>query len=272
MLEIDRVFGDEVPLLGDHQEEKTIDETQELSVKGFGLEPSGTDIIAQGIVSRVMEESVCEYLQRLFDAVTEPVPHAPALFDGQAVVAFQQALMGVIHPLREPASVDQTVEQGEIGELLALHHLLEIEFDVSLSPHELGIPENPQNFAVRDDPPQVLCAVEVFLHEGVRREAGSSGFGTSVQGVPIADDVDGWGGLIKARSVRDGVGQAVHPRCPAYMGELVTEKTEEWDHPLIPSHACGGIVFGEAFETVLEGDPVGSGFRPCGGDLVRQMS
>ena len=65
--------------------------------------------------------------------------------------------------------VEQQVEQGELGEELAVEHRLEVELDVGLAGEGGGVAQQPQDPAVGQDRPQVLVgAVEQLLHHRVR--------------------------------------------------------------------------------------------------------
>ena len=174
MVAIDGIGADEATVFGHEQEQETVNQPEELAVELRGRKLLGFEFLAEFLVVLVGEKAVAEEFEAFLDAVAQVLAHAPALFDGLGVVSFQQTFAGVRHAAWQAGAVEQAVERGEIVEALFLEDGLEVELDVSLPADERGVAEQAEREAVGDDAPDVLGAVEVFLNEGVRREARAS--------------------------------------------------------------------------------------------------
>ena len=130
--------------------------------------------MSQITVSRVIDEAVGENLQGCFNSIAQVISNPTSLLDCQEIVFFEETFMGTGKSLRKTGSVEQTIEESEIGELFSCHHLLEVKFDISLFSHPLGIAENSKSSAVRDQTPNLIGAIKIFLEERMGCETRSS--------------------------------------------------------------------------------------------------
>ena len=86
--------GEELALLGDHEEEQSVDEVEQLAVERLGVEFAGLEGGAEFAVGFALEECAAEGFEGLLDAVAELVADAPALFEALLVEPFERALVG----------------------------------------------------------------------------------------------------------------------------------------------------------------------------------
>ena len=272
MLVVGGVLGDEAPLLSDHQEQESVDEAEELRVEVSSGQLAGKDAGAKVLIAGVREEAVGKDPYRFLDAIAEMVADAAALLDGDAAVLFEQTLRRIFPRSREPGAVEEAVEERKVGELLAFEDRFEVELDVGQAAEELRVTQDAEGLAVGHHAPEVLGAVQVVLDKRVRRETGPAGFGATVEGLAAADDMDGWGLLVGAGAVRDGVGMAVGLGGLGLVRQVVVaEQTEERDHPLVAGDAGCWVGWVEAFEAALEGAPMVLGAGPDSGDFVGEV-
>ena len=80
---------------------------------------------------------------------------------------------GYLPASRHPGGMNQAEEDGEVGEEVFVEHAFEIEFDEALADEAGGVAQEPQDASVGGDAVEVLGEVEVFLHEGMGRHAGT---------------------------------------------------------------------------------------------------
>ena len=163
--------------------------------------------------------------------------------------------------------MQQAEEDGEVGEALLLQHLPEVELHVGLAANEAAVAQKAQHQPVGDEAPDLLGAVQVFLNEGVRGEAGPTPGRKAAEFLPRADDVHGRRVFVLARPVRDGEGQPVHLVRPAVELQLVAQQAEQWNDPGVPRRGSGGIALSRPFQAAPEGAPIGACVGESGGEL-----
>jgi hypothetical protein len=86
--------------------------------------------------------------------------------------------------------MEQAIEGGEVVEALFLKDGLQVELDVCLAADQGGIAEQAEGEAVGDDTPNVLSAIQVFLHQGVGGHARASAGGHAAEFLAGTDDVN----------------------------------------------------------------------------------
>jgi len=85
------------------------------------------------------EQAVGELLDGFFDAVAEPLADAATLLDGLSVPSLQEARIGFLIGMGQAGTVEEPVEEGEVGKMLGLEHGLEVELEVGLAAQELRV-------------------------------------------------------------------------------------------------------------------------------------
>ena len=123
---------DQVTLLDHHQEEQPVDEPQELLVVVTGQEVAGGGGRTQGLVTRVRQETVAEVEDRLLDRLAQPLADAGAGVEGVLMVALDQALRRGVVGQRQAGDVEQTIEDGKVGEETVVEDAVEVELEVAL--------------------------------------------------------------------------------------------------------------------------------------------
>jgi len=132
MFAIDRMRGQQIPLLGDHEEKQAVDQAQELLVEPGRLEFAVVGGLTQVSVVRMTEQAVGELLYGLLDPIAEPLADTATLLDGLGVPALQKARLGFLIGMRQAGAMEQPVEEREVGKMIALEQGPEVELDVSL--------------------------------------------------------------------------------------------------------------------------------------------
>ena len=123
----------------------------------------------------MMQKAVGEAHDALFDAFAKMLADAAALVDRALVVLLKKALARSRWRAGQPRTVQQPVENSEVLEALLVEDRREIEFDVSLAPHEGRVSQQAQGRAIGDKAPEMFGAIEVFLHERMRSKARAAG-------------------------------------------------------------------------------------------------
>lgn len=147
---------EQVPVLGDEEEEEPVDEPEELAVVLLGRERPGAEPVAERAVGRVGEEAAPESRDRRLDPVAQAIEGARPLLPGRPRPALEPALPGLL--ALDARLVGEEPEEDEVGVDLALHHGLEVELDEGLASEARVVAEEAQPEAVRDEPPHVLRA------------------------------------------------------------------------------------------------------------------
>ncbi len=148
--------------------------------------------------------------------------------------------------------VEETVEDDEVLEALAVEDGFQVELEVGLGAQVGRGPEQPQQSPVGDDPPEVVGAVEELLDERVRREARPAGGIDPAEFLARTGDVDGWCVGSWAGPVGDPVGEPAELVGARVVLEVVPEHREERDDPDAAGEAGGAVVLGELGEAGLE--------------------
>src|SRR5208283_5896346 len=119
----------------------------------------------------MLQKSSREHVQALLDPVAQVLANPPPLLDRMRKVLLEQAVAGILDPARQPRAMEQSKERGEVLEPLLLEHARQVELDISLATNERAVAEESQGQAVGYDAPEVLGAIEVILHQRMRRHA-----------------------------------------------------------------------------------------------------
>ena len=258
-----------IAFLDDHQEQQAIDQSQQGFVVVISGELSGGELLAERFVGGVIEESVAEAEDGMFDGGGESFADAGSGIEGILVVAFDQAFGGGVAGAGQSGSVQDAVEDGEVGEETVGEDTFQVEFDEALFDESGGIAEESEGAAVGDESVELFIEVQEFLNEGMGGYAkgGVAGFPIKSGVVAEADDMQGCLTAV-GDAVRDGVGLAVE-FCAGFLEfEVVFEETEEGDDPEVAGFAGGGAVGAEVVEFALKDAPVVLGIGPCAGDFV----
>ena len=253
--------GEELALLGHHEEEQAVDEVEQFAVEAGSVEGVAFERFAERVVALAREQGPAERFERPLDAVAQLVADAPALFDALLVEAFERAIVGGRFGPGEAGAVEQAVEEGEVGVGVLLDHGLEVELQPGAAGAPGGIAEDADLRPVGEDAPDGLGAVEQVLEQRVGAAAGA--LGASVEVRVGADDVDG-------RGVFGVVGAAVDVEGGAAgldVGALEVERAEAepFEQRLDERLAGHGVGVRAALPGVPEGADVGErGLRLVG--------
>ena len=135
---------DQVAFLDDHQEQQAIDQSQQGFVVVISGELSGGELLAERFVGGVIEESVAEAEDGMFDGGGESFADAGSGIEGILVVAFDQAFGGGVAGAGQSGSVQDAVEDGEVGEETVGEDAFKVEFDEALFDESGGIAEESE--------------------------------------------------------------------------------------------------------------------------------
>ena len=124
-----------------------------------------------------------------FHSLAQMFPHPAALFQGVLKVFFQQAIGCVFHTPGQAAAVQQSIQGRKVLKALLFDHRLQVEFYVGLFADVGGIPQQAQGFAVGNDAPHMVGAVQVFLHQGMGRQPCPATAGQPPQFLPHPHEV-----------------------------------------------------------------------------------
>ena len=102
-----REWIDKVALLDDEQEEQPIDQPEEVLVEDVGLEGSGLDGSAQGVVLGVCEQAISECADGVLDSTAEATADAGAGINRVLMVALDKALGGGVRRDGEARGMEQ---------------------------------------------------------------------------------------------------------------------------------------------------------------------
>jgi hypothetical protein len=129
--------------------------------------------------------------------------------------------------------MEETVEDGEVGEEVFVEHAFEIEFDETLSDKPGGVAQEPHGAAVGDNAVKVFGEVEIFLQERVRGHARAGPVvAPFVEGVVPAEQMQRQAVAILV-AVGDGKELAVDVLAFAGKDGCVAEQREQRDEPEI---------------------------------------
>jgi hypothetical protein len=286
-----RVVADQPAIFGGQQEEHAVDDAQRLAIQRSGnvvrdgfARRRETKRGAQRHVRRVRQEAVRQDQQSLFHAVAQAVAHPSALFQRVLMVAFQPAVTRVRSGVRQARAVDQPVEHGEVGEALLIEDLRQVAFDIRLPPEVRAGVQQTQRAPVGDQPPHLLAAVEILLHQHVRRDPPSSAHAERTgRGAPQVlappDDMHRRGVVCSASAVRNGEARLVNLIRVRVGVQVVAEQTEERDDPGIagdcgrrtpPVPPASGGVRGGARQAAAKDRPLRLGVGEDACDLIGQ--
>ncbi|HRZ35580.1 MAG TPA: hypothetical protein P5534_04370 [Candidatus Paceibacterota bacterium] len=243
-----------------------------MAVELDGRELLGIEFLAQVLVVLVGEKAVAEELEAFLDTVAQMLADTAPLLDGLGVVTLKQALVGVGHATRQAGAMKQAVEGGEVVEALFLQDGLQIELDVGLAADQGGIAEQAEREAVGDDTPNVLSAIQVFLHQGVGGHARASAGGHAAEFLAGTNDVNGGGVFRFPGAVGDGEGLGVHLEGAGIVAGLVAEQGQEGQGPLVAGRSGGKVILRQTGQAVLEYAPQSAGVRKRGGDFVSEIA
>jgi hypothetical protein len=218
------VDEEQTALLGDHQEEQAIDQPEELAVVGLGREGFLLEMVEQGRALGVLEQAGAENLERLLDALAQPLAHPAALLDPFLVPALEMAVVRGSAWCREAAAVDQAEKPRELGVLVAGGDALQVELEIDGPGEAGGVAQDAQAPAVGDDAPERIRAVEVVLDERMRREALL--VAAAVEVVVEGGDVHGDRRLSLAVEMRDRVALPAELDVRALVFEVKVKEAE----------------------------------------------
>ncbi|MCL6649686.1 MAG: hypothetical protein K6U89_15295 [Chloroflexi bacterium] len=290
VLPVERLGTDQASILGDQEEQEPVHQAQELPVeflRGERRVASGERCIfvaahcsvltagysrSQIAVLRMGEKAVGEALDAFLDPVPQPLAHPPALFHRVLVVLLEQGILRVLGRARQAASVQEPVEDGEVGEPLLLEDLPEVELDIGLAAHVGAVAQEAEGKPIGDEAPELLAAVQVLLDQGMGREPRPPRGGQASQLLPGAHDVHRWRVLRFPGPMGNGEGEAIHLVGARVVAKLVAQETQERDHPGIARDGSRRVGVRQALQPALEHLPLGAGIREDTGDLVGQAS
>ena len=219
---------DQPAFLTGEQEQKTVDQPQQLAVIIERCQPTGAQIIYQPDALRMNQKAIAERLECRLDAIAQPFPDAVALVECLPVVAFEPARGAVIDAERQAGAVTQPVKDTEIGEIVADEHRFQIEFDIWLAGEQRAIANQAQLKAVGHNAPDVIGMVQIFLQQRMGRQARTSGGRALVEIDAEALNMNRRGvcgclAFLADRPVRNGEGLAFHHFSGGRVGQVITE-------------------------------------------------
>lgn len=255
----------ESPVLGRKQEEEAVHEAQHLAIVVLRRERAGPQPLPQPCVRRVREEAATEGRDRRLHAAAQPVEGARPALARRREPPLEDALLGLL-PLH-PRLVADEPEEDEVGVDLALHHGLEVEFDVGLAREAGAVAQDAEAQTIRDEGPEVrLAAVEEFLHQPMRADSGRArDAGRAVVQVhAAADEMD----RHLPPLVRDRVGLPVHREPLGRREAAVAQLREEGEEPALPRQPQRRVALGELRAGGAEGRPGGRDEVPAAVDRL----
>src|SRR3989304_1125317 len=96
--------------------------------------------------------------------------NATALLDGSGVIMIQQAFGTISHAAGQTRTGEEAVERRKILPAFLIEDRFEIELDISLTVDKRRVAQKAEAKTIRNDPPDLFGAVQIFLHERMRRE------------------------------------------------------------------------------------------------------
>ncbi|CAB4881826.1 unannotated protein [freshwater metagenome] len=253
---IGRRILEQAPVLGDEQEEQTVDEAKQRAV--IVLEPQLTirDAHAE-VIARALQEPGAQGLDGILHAVSEQAKRAGARLGSTRAPPLEPAI-GRHSPLGhfDPRLMKHHEHQGEVAEHLAVEHALEIELDVRLSGQAGGVAQEPQGAAVAEHCPEVvMVAVEELLEHRLRCAIGRAGHALrpAVELDTPPEQVEGCCAPQVGDRKRLVVG--VQPACRRLLQPAIAELLEQDGQPSLPRHAHCWIALGQFRESLPVGRP-----------------
>lgn len=149
--------------------------------------------MAERFVGGVIEKSVAEAEDGMFDGAGESFTDTGSGIEGILVIAFDQAFGGGVAGAGESRGVENAVDNGEVGEESIGEDAFKVEFNEALFDESGGITEQSEGASVGDKSVEVFVEVQEFLNEGMggHAERGIGGFAIESGGVTKADDMEG---------------------------------------------------------------------------------
>ena len=218
------------------------------------------------------QKAISEHGQALLDALAQMLANSPTLLDRMRIVLLEQAVAGILDTARQPSAMEQSKERGEVLEPLLLKHARQVELDVSLATNERAVAEESQAQAVGDDAPKVLGAIEVILHQRMRRHAWPPRGRHPPQLLSCPHQVNRRRLGSLAGPVRDREREPVPLVGLRDRPQLVSEEPKERHQPGVGRDLGGQVVGREPLQAMLEDTPEGAGVGESRGDLVGQVS
>ena len=246
----------ERPAVFRHKEQQeAVDQPQQLAVVILFVQFPAAQFLFEFMICRMLQKSGTQCLDGVGHPLTEFIQGAHAAVRGEFCPLFQQAVLKVF----KAAFMTDQPEQTEIGKEITVKHGFQVEFEIGLAGKHHGIPQDAQLQPVGQDPPEaVFRAVQVFLQQGMRADAGSAGntLRTAIQFQAEADLVD--------RHIPAAVGDGV--ALPAY-GLRFAEREfseakflKERCQPVLTGFRCpGGGLFPLFAESLPDGNQTGPG-------------
>src|SRR5271157_3442107 len=110
MLPVEWISTEQTPILRNKQEEKPVNQDQELAVQVLGGDPirigaGWCDAPAEIVVAGMAQKAVGEHGQALLDPVAQVLANPPPLLDRMRIVLLEQAVAGILDPARQPRAV-----------------------------------------------------------------------------------------------------------------------------------------------------------------------
>jgi hypothetical protein len=231
MIHVERIGGEKPPVLRDKEEEETVDDLEQLPVVFSGAEAAGLDFSPKVLVGRVGEKPVTQDLDALLHSVAEVFPDPSTLLQGVSIVLLKETFRRVRSTERETGPVKEAEEGHEIRKALLLKEGGQIELDVSLAADKGGIPQQAQGESVRDDPPEDLRAIQVFLNQGMRSKPRSPACWNPSKFLPCTYNVNGRRVFSLSCPVGYGIGLAVNLVGLLIESQLMTQEAQKGDDP-----------------------------------------
>ena len=218
------------------------------------------------------QQAVAQQQQRPLDAIAQAVAHTPARLHRLLVIALKQAGAGLLGRNRQARAMQQPIEDGELGELLALKHRPQVKLHKRGAGEARRVAQQAQPLAVGHNAPELLGAVEILLHQRVGREARAARGRAGIEAGADTLNMQRRAGLIVPGAVRDRVGALIDAVGAAVTGQLVAQHAQQRQHPLLAGLAGARLTGGQVGEVGLKERPLATGGLPRRADAVGEIA
>ena len=158
---------EDVAILGGHEEDQPIDETEKLLKKVVVAQPlflAFRESCNQGCICRMLQESGAEFEQRRLNADTQVVAGRDAFFPANRPPVFQHALRRRSAGFAKARVVCQHPESAEVGIKVIAQDARQVDLYVAGSCDTFAIAHDAPERSVRGDSPQGgLSRIQVAL-------------------------------------------------------------------------------------------------------------
>lgn len=148
------------------QENESIDKAEQLAEELRQRQFAAGDAGSESAVFRTCEEAIAQGEERSFDSVTKAIPCDQALARSGVAPTFERAVGDGRSWCAESGGVEKLPDGGEVGEILALEDLAEIDLDEG-RPGEAGvIAHQAEAVAVGAKAPLGVCGLVEPILQG----------------------------------------------------------------------------------------------------------